>query len=99
MRLGIRSPNEFIQKLNIKNELIQKKFLEKIQNITIPITTQVMLGDATVTEQKTFDPQKVKNYYEEFLQNLKLKKEIILSQDTYLSNTMYCYTINQIKRL
>ena len=71
MRLGIRSPNEFIQKLNIKNELIQKKFLEKIQNITIPITTQVMLGDATVTEQKTFDPQKVKNYYEEFLKKLK----------------------------
>ena len=71
MRLGIRTPNEFIQQLNIKNEFIQKKFLEKIQNITNPVTTQVMLGDATVTEQKTFDPQTVKNYYEEFLKKLK----------------------------
>jgi len=71
VRLGIRTPNEFIQQLNIKNEFIQKKFLEKIKNITTPITTQVMLGDATVTEQKTFDPQMVKNYYEEFLKKLK----------------------------
>jgi len=71
VRLGIRTPNEFIQQLNIKNEFIQKKFLERIQNITNPVTTQVMLGDATVTEQKTFDPQTVKNYYEEFLKKLK----------------------------
>ena len=71
MRLGIRNPNEFIQQLNTKNEFIQKKFLEKIKNFTSPITTKVMLGDATVTEQKTFDPQIVKNYYEEFLKKLK----------------------------
>ena len=71
MRLGIRNPNEFIQQLNTKNEFIQKKFLEKIKNLTSPITTKVMLGDATVTEQKTFDPQLVKNYYEEFLKKLK----------------------------
>ena len=71
MRLGIRNPNEFIQQLNIKNEFIQNKFLEKIKSITNPIATKVMLGDATVTEQNTFDPQIVKNYYEKFLKNLK----------------------------
>ena len=71
MRLGIRNPNEFIQQLNIKNEFIQNKFLEKIKSITNPIATKVMLGDATVTEQNTFDPQIVKNYYERFLKKLK----------------------------
>jgi len=71
VRLGIRNPNEFIQQLNIKNEFIQNKFLEKIKSITNPIATKVMLGDATVTEQNTFDPQIVKNYYEKFLKNLK----------------------------
>ena len=71
MRLGIRNPNEFIQQLNIKNEFIQNKFLEKIKSITNPIATKVMLGDATVTEHNTFDPQIVKNYYEKFLKNLK----------------------------
>lgn len=71
MRLGIRSPNDFIQNLNTKNEKIQKLFLEKIQRITNPVTIQVMMGDATVTEQKTFDPESVRSYYENFNKNLK----------------------------
>ena len=71
MRLGIRSPNDFIQNLNTKNEKIQKLFLEKIQSITNPVTIQVMMGDATVTEQKTFDPESVRSYYENFNKNLK----------------------------
>jgi len=71
VRLGIRSPNDFIQNLNTKNEKIQKLFLEKIQRITNPVTIQVMMGDATVTEQKTFDPQSVRSYYENFNKNLK----------------------------
>ena len=71
MRLGIRSPNDFIQTLNTKNAKIQKLFLKNIQRITNPITTQVMLGDATITEQKTFDPESVRRYYENFNKNLK----------------------------
>lgn len=71
MRLGIRSPNDFIQNLNTKNEKIQKLFLEKIQRITNPVTIQVMMGDATVTEQKTFDPESVRSFYENFYKILK----------------------------
>ena len=71
MRLGTRTSNDFIQKMNAENEKIQKKFLEKIQGITNPITIKVMLGDATVTEQKTFDPLTVQKYYEVFLKKLK----------------------------
>jgi len=71
VRLGIRSPNDFIQNLNTKNEKIQKLFLEKIQRITNPVTIQVMMGDATVTEQKTFDPESVRSFYENFYKTLK----------------------------
>lgn len=71
MRLGNRTSNDFIQNLNIKNEKIQKLFLEKIQRVTNPVTIQVMLGDATITEQKTFDPESVRSYYENFNKNLK----------------------------
>ncbi len=71
MRLGTRSPNEFIQYLNTKNEKIQKLFLEKIQDITKPIDTKVMLGDATITEQKTFDPESVRQYYVNLIKNFK----------------------------
>ncbi len=71
MRLGTRSSNEFIGYLNKKNEEIQKLFLEKIQDITKPIDIKVMLGDATITEQKTFDPELVRHYYENLIKNLK----------------------------
>ncbi len=70
MRLGTRSPNEFIQNLNIKNEEIQKLFVEKISQITQPRTIKVMLGDSTVTEQKTFDPELIRQFYEKILKNL-----------------------------
>jgi len=71
VRLGIRSPNDFIQNLNTKTEKIQKLFLEKIQRSTNPVTIQVMMGDATVTEQKTFDPESVRSFYENFYKTLK----------------------------
>ena len=71
MRLGSRSSNEFIQLLNKKNEYIQQQFLEKILNLTKLKNVQVMLGDATITEQKTFDPALVNNFYQTIIKNLK----------------------------
>ena len=71
MRLGTRSPNDFIQKLNTENEKIQNVFLEEINQITKSVEIKVMLGDATITEQKTFDPESVRHYYENLLKKLK----------------------------
>ncbi|MFB5613722.1 MAG: hypothetical protein ACE5RI_01365 [Candidatus Nitrosomaritimum yanchengensis] len=70
MRLGVKSPNEFIQNINSKNEEIQKLFLEKITEITSPVSIKVMLGDATIAEQKTFDPEIVRRYYEKITKKL-----------------------------
>lgn len=71
MRLGIRSPNEFIQQLNQKNDLIQKLFLSKMTDLTKMIDVKVMMGDATVTEQKTFDPKQVSDYFQKIKAGLK----------------------------
>lgn len=71
MRLGTRSPNEFIQLLNEKNEQIQKSFLSKMTDMTKMIDVKVMLGDATVSEQKTFDPKLVMDYFQNISKNLK----------------------------
>lgn len=70
VRLGIRSPNEFIQYLNNKNENIQQSFLTKIMELTKSISVKVMLGDATITEQKTFEPALVNNFYQTIIKNL-----------------------------
>ena len=70
MRLGSRSPDEFVQLLNKKNEEIQQDFLSKIIEKTKIINTKAMMGDSTITEQKTFDPSQVTNYLENIIQKL-----------------------------
>jgi len=63
VRLGTRSANEFIQSLNKKNDEIQQLFLKKVTTLTEMKEISVMLGDATITKQKTFDPLKIKNFF------------------------------------
>ena len=70
MRLGSRSPDEFIQLLNKKNELIQQDLLSKIVELTNTVDVKVMMGDSTITEQKTFDPKQIINYLEKLNQKL-----------------------------
>ncbi len=71
VRLGLRNPNEFIQKLNEKNEVIQKIFLTKMTELTKMIEIKVMMGDSTITDQKTFDPQQITDYFQKINHNLK----------------------------
>jgi len=71
VRLGTRSTNDFIQQLNQKNEGIQKLFHSQITNLTKMIDVKVMMGDSTVTEQKTFDPKQVTDYFQKINKNLK----------------------------
>ena len=82
MRLGTRSPNDFIQQLNQKNESIQKLFVSKIESLTKMIDVKVMMGDSTITEQKTFDPKFVSDYFQKI--NNSLKEWSI--QDVSISN-------------
>ncbi|MBM3910901.1 MAG: hypothetical protein FJ356_04570 [Thaumarchaeota archaeon] len=69
MRLGLSSSDEFIQALNEKTRKIQAVFLERIKDLTKMITIKVMLSDSTIIDQKTFDPQAVRNYYESIIKN------------------------------
>jgi len=70
VRLGSRSPDKFIQVLNKKNEEIQQGFLSKILELTKMIDLKVMMGDSTITKQKTFDPKQITDYLEKISKNL-----------------------------
>ena len=59
-----------MQKLNEKNDSIQKTFLEKMKGLTDMIDVKVMMGDSTVTEQKTFDPKQVTDYFQKINNSL-----------------------------
>lgn len=71
VRLGSRSSNEFIKILNTKNDEIQQSFLTKMIGLTKMIETSVMMGDSTVTTQKTFDPQLVISFFKKIIDDLK----------------------------
>ena len=70
MRLGTNSSDEFIHKLNEKNEKIQELFLEKMKKATLTVTVKGMLGDSTITNQTTFDPMLVQNFFEKTIKKL-----------------------------
>jgi len=71
VRLGTNSSNEFLQSLNKKNQEIQKLYVDHIKNLTKTVQIKVMLGDSTVTDQLTFDPQEIKNFYDKIIKNLR----------------------------
>ena len=82
MRLGTPTTNEFMKKLNSKNEEIQKIYQEHLKDLTKTVKTKVMLGDSTITEQETFDPSRINQYY----QNIVKKLEGWTIQDITISN-------------
>ena len=70
MRIGIKSDNEIFDSLNQKNQKIQEKFLTNIENLTKAVSVNVMLGNSTVKEEKTFDPKIVEEFYRKFVNEL-----------------------------
>lgn len=82
MRLGSRSNDEFIQSLNGINEQIQNSFLQRIKELSNTVNIKVMLGDSTITEQSTFEPKKISDYYKKITESLE-KWQI---QDISISN-------------
>ena len=70
MRLGIKSSDEFSNALAQKSDKIAKLFQKSIEELTKPAPIKVMLGDTTVTEQTTFDPQRIINLYSKIIDKL-----------------------------
>ena len=70
MRLGIKTDDEFLIKLNEKNTPIQNSFLEKIKKIAIKHPIDVMLQDGAVKKQETFDVEKIHQIYSDISKSL-----------------------------
>ena len=70
MRLGIKTDDEFLIKLNEKNIQIQNNFLEKIKEIAKKHSVNVMLQDGAVKKQETFDVEKIHQIYSDVSERL-----------------------------
>jgi len=70
MRIGNPTNNELFLELNKINEDIQKGFLKKIIQETRTVECNVMLGDSTTKNIKTFDIQNVESFFGRFQSGL-----------------------------
>ena len=70
MRLGNKTDDEFLIKLNEKNSQIQNIFHENIEEIVKKYSIDVMMQDGTVKKQDTFDVKKIQGIYNEFTNKL-----------------------------
>ena len=71
MRLGNKTDDEFLTKLNEKNEQIQSIFHGKIKEIAKKHLIDVMMQDGTVKKQETFDVEKIHQVYDGFAKRLR----------------------------
>jgi len=70
MRLGSKTDDEFLIKLNEKNSQIQRTFHEKIKEIAKKYPVDVMMQDGTVKKQETFEVEKIHQIYDQFAKGL-----------------------------
>ena len=70
MRLGSKTDDEFLIKLNKKNSQIQSIFHEKIKEIAKKHPVDVMMQDGIVKKQETFDVEKIHQVYNGFANKL-----------------------------
>lgn len=70
MRLGSKSLDEFFIILAQKSDKISKLFQKNIEVLTKQVPIKVMLGDTTITDQTTFYPQGIHNFYSKIIDGL-----------------------------
>jgi hypothetical protein len=64
MRIPLKGSDYFCSRVNAAFEKIQESYLESIKPAIEMRMVAAMLGDGTVTQTDTFDPQNVQNFYQ-----------------------------------
>jgi len=70
MRLGSKTDDEFLIRLNKKNNQIQSVFHEKVKDIAKKYSIDVMMQNGTVKKQETFDVEEIHKIYTGFADKL-----------------------------
>ena len=70
VRLGSKTLDEFMEGLGSGSLGVQDLFADRIKELTRMVSARVMLGDSTVTEQDTFDPEGVRRFLVDVVRDL-----------------------------
>ncbi len=70
MQIPTSNPDPFIKIMSEKAESIRLAYLEHITALARKVPLKVMLGDGTVTDQESFDPALVRQFFDGILKKL-----------------------------
>ncbi|HET7337350.1 MAG TPA: hypothetical protein VFJ23_05610 [Candidatus Nitrosotalea sp.] len=70
MQIPTSNPDPFIKSMSDKAESVRTLFLENITTLTNKVPLKVMLGDGTVTDQESFDPARVRQFFDDLLKKI-----------------------------
>ncbi|HWS19136.1 MAG TPA: hypothetical protein VN239_00470 [Nitrososphaera sp.] len=65
MRAPLKGDDYFCRQVNAAAEKVHRAFLEAIRSAIIMRQANAMLGDGTITQADTFDPQNVQNFFQQ----------------------------------
>lgn len=71
VRAPLKGDDYFCRQVNASAEKVQEAFLEAIKSTITMRQAKAMLGDGTITQADTFDPQNVQNFFQRLGKALK----------------------------
>lgn len=91
MRIPLKGSDYFCKQVNAKFEKILEKYLESVKPAIEMRKAAAMLGDGTVTQTDTFDPQNLQNFYQRLENRLEgWLKSGISSSNTDDLHRLFC---------
>lgn len=70
VRAPLKGDDYFCRQVNAAAEKVHRAFLEAIRSAILMRQANAMLGDGTITQADTFDPQNVQNFFQQLGNNL-----------------------------
>jgi hypothetical protein len=97
MRFPIKDNNYFAKKVNFAFENIRSMYLEAIKPQLLMKKVNVMLGDGSITQSHTFEPDKVISFFQCLIDSLKEWSTTgILSSNTDDLRRIYCQFTQEV---
>src|SRR5919197_219661 len=97
MRLPIKDNNHFSKNVNFAFENLRSIYLEAIRSQLLMRKVNVMLGDGSIAQSPTFEPEKVTSFFRRLIDSLKgWTTTGILSSNTDDLHRIYCQFTQEV---
>lgn len=91
MRAPLKGDDYFCREVNAAAEKVYRTFLEAIRSAILMRQANAMLGDGTITQADTFDPQNVQNFFQQLGKTLQdWKFSGVFNSATEDIHRLYC---------